>query len=188
MRTELKAKFLQHLAARKNSEKGFTLVELLVVIVIIGILTAIALPAFLNETSKAKQTEGKQNVVSINKAQVAFRAENSGFSSNLDVLAVSSVKANSATANDIGTTVNFTYNLSVNTGADSAMVAVTARDGGLKGYNGAVTRLSNTAGQNVMSTVICEMPSIGTTSPGTPTVAAGAEPVCNATATKKLSI
>lgn len=40
-------------------EKGFTLVELMIVIVIVGILSAVALPNFLSQTDKAKATEAK---------------------------------------------------------------------------------------------------------------------------------
>ena len=43
--------------SRNALEKGFTLVELMIVIVIVGILSAVALPNFLNQTDKAKATE-----------------------------------------------------------------------------------------------------------------------------------
>ena len=50
---------------QKDGSEGFPLVELMIVIVIVGILSAIALPNFLNQTKKAAATEAKQQVSSI---------------------------------------------------------------------------------------------------------------------------
>ncbi len=82
MKTELKAKFLQHILKKKTEEQGFTLIELLVVIIIIGILSAIALPSFLNQANKAKQSEAKTYVGSMNRAQQAYYLENTQFALN----------------------------------------------------------------------------------------------------------
>ena len=76
MKSDLKAKFLQHLASKKR-DGGFTLIELLVVIIIIGILAAIALPSFLNQANKAKQSEAKTYIGSMNRAQQAYYMEKS---------------------------------------------------------------------------------------------------------------
>ena len=48
-------------------EKGFTLVELMIVIVIVGILSSVALPNFLSQSNKAKGTEAKTQISSIMK-------------------------------------------------------------------------------------------------------------------------
>jgi type IV pilus assembly protein PilA len=60
---------------KKRKEKGFTLIELMIVVAIIGILAAIAIPNFLRYQAKAKQSEAKTNLGGIYTSQIAYKAE-----------------------------------------------------------------------------------------------------------------
>src|ERR1700727_2529859 len=69
---------LQRLRQRMSSQSGFTLIELLVVILIIGILAAIAIPAFLSLTSKANDAAAKTQVGTLATTMKTFAVENNG--------------------------------------------------------------------------------------------------------------
>src|SRR5262244_3730775 len=66
--------------ARLNGDKeaGFTLIELLVVMLILGILAAIALPAFFNQKEKAGDSKAKENAHTAQVAMETYSTEHSG--------------------------------------------------------------------------------------------------------------
>lgn len=65
----------QSKAQAEGNANGFTLVELLIVVVIVGILSAVALPQFASQTKKAAATEGTQQASSIAKQAAAYYLE-----------------------------------------------------------------------------------------------------------------
>lgn len=63
-----------------RSQKGFTLIELMIVVAIIGILAAIAIPNFLRYQAKSRQSEAKTNLGGVFVAQTSFYGEQSRYS------------------------------------------------------------------------------------------------------------
>ncbi len=69
---------LKRLRERAGSEKGFTLIELLVVMLILGILAAIAIPAFLNQKGKANDASAKEMARTMQTAEETCSTDNNG--------------------------------------------------------------------------------------------------------------
>ena len=158
MTSQLKAKLLQHFAAKKKGNGGFTLIELLVVIIIIGILSAIALPSFLNQANKARQSEAKTYVGSMNRAQQAYYMENGAFTATISELGLGIQPK----------TENYSYTITLGTASAPGTGSVATNKGAalqdaLKGYAGGVALASVGGNANDVTTsaLLCEANNIG---------------------------
>lgn len=68
-----------------KSKKGFTLIELMIVVAIIGILAAIAIPNFLKFQCRSKQSEAKQNLGAIYTAMMSYYSNNDTYPETADI-------------------------------------------------------------------------------------------------------
>ena len=75
LNSKLQLALLNRKKGRNLLEKGFTLVELMIVIVIVGILSAVALPNFLSQTNKARATEAQSQISAAFKNATALYLE-----------------------------------------------------------------------------------------------------------------
>lgn len=132
----------QRFLIQRQADKGMTLIELLVVIVLMGVLAAIALPSYLNQAGKARGSEAKSTLGSINRSQQSYRWEKGIFASDLANL-------------DIKVQGKFyTYTLGSSSATSSSAMANITTTGGnnLKRYSAAVAQTSS----DFFGQIICE--------------------------------
>jgi type IV pilus assembly protein PilA len=144
----MEMQFLIRLALKTNKKsqtEGFTLIELLVVVIIVGILATVALPNFLGQIGKARETEFKNAVGTINRAQIAYHWERRTFADGEDALQLSVVPGSNLD--------NVVFS-----GPSTTIVTITtqnieASQDGTRAYSGATTYDPNTSNY---TTIVCQ--------------------------------
>jgi type IV pilus assembly protein PilA len=125
-----------------TDERGFALIELLVVILIIGILSAVALAAFLSQRTKAQDADAKSDVRAAAQAMETYSINNDGSYVAATPAALRNIEPTLINANNLavlGTPTTSTFQVRVN--SDSGTTYTIAR-----GAGGTITRTCSNPG------------------------------------------
>jgi type IV pilus assembly protein PilA len=136
---------INRLRVRAQSESGFTLVELLVVMLILGLLAAIAIPAFFNQRAKAQDAEAKSTVKTAQTALETFSTDNNGSYAGATRANLKSIEPTLSSASTGGNTIK-----TLTVGTNFYTVSVTSDSGNVFGIDraasGSLTYPCQTAG------------------------------------------
>ena len=96
--------------SRVHNRKGFTLIELMIVVVIIGILAALAIPRFMQTSGKAKKSEAKTVLKQLYQLERAYFQEHDAYVAGLNTAAL---VATSLSFDDPGADARYDYSVTV---------------------------------------------------------------------------
>ncbi|MBD2231443.1 type IV pilin protein [Phormidium tenue] len=152
-------------------ERGFTLIELMVVVVILGVLATVALPSFLNQAARAKQARALKYIGMVNRAQQAFFVENSRFATSTTELGFTNENA----------PLDYTYTITAGvSGLEITSTQATPTNPALRGYAGVVFATVAPSGLARLGTAICQGSTADVPTP-TPITVAGQVQIANCT-------
>ncbi len=114
------------MTTRHDASKGFTLIELMIVVVIIGILAAMAIPRFMRSATKSKQSEAKMILKQIYVNERTYRQQSMVNSYYIPAGAASAANPNALSAIWIEIMADAKYTYTVVGGANAFTATATA--------------------------------------------------------------
>ena len=131
---------MKRISAAGRAEDGFTVIELLVVVLIIGILAAIALPAFLNQKNKAIDASAKELAHSAQIAAESYATDHSGSYVGLNAAGLAQYDATIQTSSSNGPYVKSVTNATATGYTVTTATATGSEQFSITRSNGVTTR------------------------------------------------